>query len=234
MEPSGRPAVACVGWLQTVFPCHTQGEISSQNALSVGCFILPPKVWASSGWHGGWPRAFSLELSGLEAQTPAFASVRSPPMRNSSCRRPASAEASSPEGELIVPVVALTKRSPAGAEPWGDQGRSVGLPGQGHPPPSQSTSLHTTFRIATPGAFVQRVCPAPWAVWLILHHSCSVCFCGGARPWDGGGRAQRASVAREWSRFLAWPVWEQSHLLSVCAFTSIQRGWLLAELPPPT
>lgn len=38
-------------------------------------------------------------------------------------------------------------------------------------------------------------------------------------------------MAREWSRFLAWPVWEQSHLLSVCAFTSIQRAWFSAEPP---
>lgn len=49
----------------------------------------------------------------------------------------------------------------AGAELWGDQSHSVGLRRQGlHPlPHSQSTSLHTTFQIATPGAFCAACLP---------------------------------------------------------------------------
>lgn len=63
----------------------------------------------------------------------------------------------------------------------------MGLPGQGALPHSQALSLYTLFQIATPGAFVRCVCLALWGAWLILRHSCSVCFFGGGRP---GGRGQ--------------------------------------------
>lgn len=93
-----------------------------------------------------------------------------------------------------------------------------------YPPPySQSISLHVTFQIATPGAFVQPVCLALWAVRLILPHSCSVCFFGGVRLLDRGRSAQRASVAREWSSFLAWPCGSKAICsVSVPPSTSIQ------------
>lgn len=89
-------------------------------------------------------------------------------------------------------VVALMK-SPAGAELWGDQSRLVGLPGQGVPTPITVHLSAQDIPHCDTGAFVQHVCLAPWAVWLILHHSWSVCFFGEGEAL-GWGRSGTKSL----------------------------------------
>ena len=108
--------------------------------------------------------------------------------------------------KLIVCAFALME-TPAGAGLREDQSCLVGLPGQGG-----ATSFTGPPRPApcTRGSKLR-----PWEplcdvfAWrcgrrgVILCHSCSVSSVGGGLG-TGGGQAQRASVAREWSSSLAW------------------------------
>lgn len=73
----------------------------------------------------------------------------------------------------MVSAVALLG-TPAGAERQGDQSRWARA--------AASFTVHLSAHDVPncdPGAFVQCVCLVVWAAWLILSHSCSVCFPGG-------------------------------------------------------
>lgn len=147
---------------QSLFP--TEGSASCTSAFNIGSFLfLLKRGLALKAGLVGRARAFSPELLLLRLCY-YFLWVQ---------------PASSPGGKLIVSAhVEQRPQQVHGcgkikATQWGCVGRGCRLI---HSPP-----LHTLFQTATQEPLCS-VCLALWVAWLILRHSCSVCFFGG-KAW---------------------------------------------------
>lgn len=153
---------------------------------------------------------------------------------SSSCLRPASASVSSLEGKLVVSTAALME-TPAGAELWGDQSHLGGCLGVGHPSPP--FTVHLSAR-DVPNCDTRSLCAAclPGVVGGVANSAPQLLCLSlrGVKRSDRGRSAQRASVAREWSSFLAWPCGSRAvRSVSVPPRASSESGSRSVSVLPP-